>query len=135
MSNYEGLAAQLDSRRVKVGQATDIGAGVYRFSNYFAVDNPGEALQPMPFPVVFTEKPCYSWGAEVADGSKVASGNFPVAVAMVATWHARRNEDTGTLWYLGCTIAVVSSGTDLQTLLIGCHFEGRAPRQPMAPTL
>lgn len=128
---YRPLPSQMDRRRIDVDRINIMTGGTTRFSSFISIQNPGELVQDVIFPIVFTEEPVFFWGVVMDPASPAANGNFPIVSPVVKNWLFTVKETTGIRWYTGATLAIVTTGVDGQSMVVQAHFEARALRNPV----
>lgn len=91
-----------------------------------------EASVDIPFPVVFTEKPVFTYGAELATNHRALAGSFPTLNAVVARW-TTKGEVVGATEgrFTGANVVTVTSGQGGQNIWLHYSFEGKAIRNPL----
>lgn len=91
-----------------------------------------EGSVDIPFPVVFTEKPVFTFGAELDDNHRPLAGVFPTLAAVVARWQVvGRVEGVTEGRFKGATVVTVSTGQAAQNIWLHYSFEGKAIRNPL----
>ena len=93
------------------------------------VHGSGESRVEIRFPVIFSEKPIFTFGGELALGSTPEETAYPVISVMVLTWTTIDKSDQRT-YYTGCEVGVVCLGKERQRAIAHCLFEGMAFRDP-----
>jgi len=105
----------------------------------FTVTGTGEATFVVTFPLIFMDKPIFTFGSELGPNQTLVAGSFPTASATVSQWTTK----SGTLkvtYYIGATIVVVvtgpagATGATGQSMQIHYNFTGRVfSPQPSTP--
>ena len=109
-----------------------------RVSGYITIAHPSdidsaEASVDLPFPVVFTEKPVFTYGAELGENHRALAGQYPTMSACVVLWDTVGAVEGATEGrYVGCTVATVSTGQAGQIIVLHYSFEGKAIRNPLS---
>jgi hypothetical protein len=127
---FRPLATTLDERRVDIDRVEQMAGGVFRVAGFVIIQEPGELLVPVKFPIRFMEKPSFSFGGEVAPNSPVQAGKYPTLSVLVRNWQFEIQPQTGARWYVGATLLSVSTGIDGQTMEVHYQLEGRGLRGP-----
>jgi hypothetical protein len=127
----------MESRRDDVKRVDAMTVKVTRVSGYVLVVHDtdvttAEASVDLTFPVVFTEKPVFTFGAELADNHRPLAGSYPTMSAVVSLWETV-GEVTGATEgrYVGATVVTVSTGQAAQNIWLHYSFEGKAIRNPL----
>ena len=107
----------------------EFAAGPTRISGEFPFQGAGEGKVDVVFPVMFTEKPMFTFGAEIPDGQTIASGAYPTISACVAEWKMLERPPITRLYY-GCSVLVVVGGYQSQKLLVHWNLEATALTNP-----
>lgn len=89
----------------------------------------GETRTVIDFPVLFSEKPIFTFGGELTGNSTPEATNYPVISVMVIGWKTIERSDQRT-YYAGCEVAIVTLGKENQRVIAHCLFEGMAFRDP-----
>jgi hypothetical protein len=105
-------------------------AGQTTLTGEFLLKNAGEKRVPIDFPVAFSEKPLITFGAEVQEGDVIIDGYFPTVSVIVSKWITRENPPFSRL-YIGCELAIVTSGAPTQKLIIHWQLSGVAFGNPI----
>jgi len=119
-----------EHRRGEVERIEQSGAQHFKLSGEVEVVGVGEAGVSLTFPVIFTDKPAFSFGPALDDGQAVTVGNLPNCSVVVVGWHERVRDD-GTFNYVGAQLTIVTTGPSDQVMLVQWHMEGTALRGPV----
>lgn len=95
------------------------------------VDGAGEAAIDVPFAVVFSERPIFTFGGELDVNHTPEATNFPTVSAVVLSWD--KVDDIDNVFdgrYKGARIAVVTTGKVDMKMWVHYSFQGRAMRNP-----
>lgn len=92
----------------------------------------GELAIDIPFPVNFTERPLFTFGAEMEDNHRAVLGSYPTVSAVVVTWN-KSGEVEGAFdgYYLGATIVVRTTGGQDQHMWTHYSFMAKAIVNPV----
>lgn len=125
MSLHARLAATLQ-RTLHREQAYTETLATQRVRNGIALgfidlDAAGEAVAHVQFPMMFSERPVFTFGLELGENAYVVPGDFPLATATVLGWTIR-NEALTTL-YTGADLAIAITG-GIGKLV--CHYQFQA---------
>lgn len=91
-----------------------------------------EASVDLPFPVLFTEKPVFTYGAELDDNHRPLAGSYPTLAAVVARWDTiGRIQGVTDGRFKGATVVTVTTGQAGQHIWLHYSFEGKAIRNPL----
>lgn len=91
-----------------------------------------EASVDITFPVVFTEKPVFTYGAELATNHRALAGSFPTLNAVVVRWTVKgavAGASDGR--FTGATVVTYTTGQAGQNIWLHYSFEGKAIRNPL----
>lgn len=109
-----------------------------RVSGYVTLVHPAdatasEASTDIDFPVVFTEKPVFTFGAELGDNHRARAGVYPTVSAVVVRWDTQGEIAGATEGrFAGATVASVTTGQAGQVIVLHYSFEGKAIRNPVS---
>ena len=95
----------------------------------FPVNNAGEAVKSIVFPVAFSELPSITFGFELEESSNIASGNAPIISAEVYAWITEDRPPVSRL-YTGAHIMVTSIGQALSMFTVVWSASGTAFMNP-----
>lgn len=87
----------------------------------------GEAVVDVAFPVMFAEKPAFSFGGELGDNQPLVDASFPTVSAVVHSWVT---EGEVVLRYKGAKVAIVTTGPAAMLMSVLVHFEAKAFQNP-----
>lgn len=127
MSN---TARGLQSQRNEVERIDEAGLKIFRVSGRVQVIGDGESSVNVTFPIIFAERPGFSFGFELAKGQLPAAGRFPTVSCGVFQWDSGEFAVTGVPRYFGATLMVVTTGNP-RYLYVHWHMEGRAFNNPI----
>jgi hypothetical protein len=132
-------SGDLDKRDTQQEQALAQMGSTYDQQGFLQVTGTGEALTNVAFDFPFVEKPIFTWGAEMCDGSGVVIGSFPTITVVVTAWITIivPGNSIGLLAasgvvYHGAVLAMVITGTPNQSMWIHYDFNGSALAFPGA---
>jgi hypothetical protein len=108
----------------------DFTARTYTVSGQFLMNGAGEVAKDISFPVLFTEKPLLSFGADLAEGSHVTIGGFPT-VSVVVQSYVKQARNSQADNYSGARILCVTTGQHDQSVWIHYQFTGLALVNPL----
>lgn len=92
----------------------------------------GEATVDIEFPVVFTEKPVFTYGGELDKNHRATAGSYPEITAVVVDWNTvGAIEGVTEGRYVGATVDTVTKGQANQNILLHYSFKGKAMRNPL----
>src|SRR5690348_16913053 len=120
----------IELRRGEIERMGNQSAQYYKVSGEIEVVGPGEAAISVLFPVLFVDKPAFSFGSALNPGSVVTIGSLPTCTVVVLVWHERVRED-GSIMYVGAQFAIVTTGPSDQVMLVQWHMEGVGLRGPV----
>jgi hypothetical protein len=130
MPRAHGPADAFERRRGDVEQVNNAGAQYFKVSGIIEVIGPGEATISISFPVLFVDKPAFSYGPEVGSGQPTTIGNLPKCSVVVIAWDERVRND-GSVIYVGVQYAILTEGPADQVLFLQWHMEGVGLRDPI----
>jgi hypothetical protein len=105
-------------------------AGPTQLTGEFLMMGAGEKRIPVDFPIVFSEKPLLTFGAEVQEGSAVLDGSFPTVSVVVGKWFTREAPPFSRL-FIGAELLVVTTGITTQQTIIHWHLSGLGLTNPI----
>lgn len=130
MARNSDVGGAIESRRGEIERKRAAGAQYFKVSGEIEVDGVGETAISVSFPVLFVDKPAYSFGPELYPGQVTVIGNLPTASCTVLLWHHRVRDD-GSNIYTGAQFAIVTTGPTGQAMIIQWHMEGIGLRGPV----
>ena len=131
-SRPKNLQAALDNRRIEVARIDNAGSQWFHLTGEINIQGAGAATASVLFPVFFTEKPRFSFGAELAPCDTYTVGNMPTCSVVVLNWDLAARLD-GSQLFKGATFCVVTTGPADQNMIAHWHMEGVGLRGPSAP--
>jgi hypothetical protein len=129
MARDASISSAFEKRRGEVERVGNAQAQVFRVTGEIEVDGAGEATVSVAFPVLFVDKPDYSFGPELGPGQPIIAGQLPECTMTVLQWNERIRDD-GTIIYAGATFGAVTYGLPTQVMIVQWHMEGVALRGP-----
>ncbi len=138
-----------EKRRWAVANSRDILGTEHVIKGRTQLQGSGEATINLTFPVLFIEPPTFTFGAELAIGSVLAPGQFPIISCCISAWGANGEgpfrpdapselaiaagaADTSIReYYLGAIVACVATGPSAQNVYIHWTFTGVALTNPI----
>lgn len=126
-----GAQRAIDRRRADVARGEQILVAPTTAVGLVEVQNAGEVLVEVTFPVWFTERPFFSFGGELAEGHSPEATNFPTVSAVVNTW-TKNQRGLGTYW-VGATLCLVTTGRADHRMVVHWRMEGKALANPVSP--
>lgn len=111
-------------------RAAALGVQMTECSGTVFIEGPGEATQPVTFPVAFIERPTISGGWELVENQSTEVGNLPTCSVGVISWVTNKPDNVRTYW-IGALLCIVSTGKDDQLLYAHWQMRGRALRNPI----
>lgn len=103
-------AAGIEVRRNQLERVSDAGGGVFESVILVDVYGRGEAFIHVNFPIRYTEKPAIASGFEVADGTPLNAGHYPMANAGVFNWDYGLHPWHGQRYYDGASLVLSVTG-------------------------
>lgn len=126
---YQNMA---ERRRRAVDRIEDMTCKDTTISGRHLVYGAGELSFDVLFPVTFTQRPVFHFGAELDEGSFPVSGAFPGARACIVGWKVTGKVDnTFDGYFTGATIAATTYGLVSQNIWLHWSFHGTAMRNPI----
>lgn len=126
---YQNMA---ERRRRAVDRIEDMTCKDTTLSGRHLVSGVGELTFDVVFPVTFSVRPTFHYGAELEEGNFPVAGVFPGARACVVGWEVVGKVDhTFDGYFSGATIAATTYGDDGQNVWIHWSFRGTAMRNPI----
>lgn len=126
------VQSTIERRRHQLEQADEMTVRHSSVEGWAAVDGAGEAVVDVKFPVLFCERPVFTFGHELSDNVWPTQGAFPTVSATVVTWSFVTRGPTKRYWD-GARLAVVVGGPDGMHSLLHYSFAGKAFRNPVLP--
>lgn len=128
------IHGQNEARRRQIQHLDDISVKDQTVSGRTQIVDVGEVEVVIPFPVVFTGKPVFTYGSDFdTNSAQLEAGSPPPhATATVIAW-----ETFGSMmgafegYHTGCTVSVETKGTKGQRLTLTWSFHGPALRNPV----
>lgn len=128
----------IEARRDDISRVRQMEVKVTRVTGYVLISHEdevtsAEASVDLPFPVVFTEKPVFTYGSELDANHRPLAGEYPTFSATVVNWDtvgALAGATEGR--YTAATVVVVTSGQAGQAIWLHYSFEGKAIRNPLS---
>lgn len=102
-----------------------------RIVGFISITGVGEAVVPVRFPVRFIELPAMSFGGSLGDNQAIPAFNFPTINAMVKAFDFEVRDETGSRYYNGAEIIVVTTGPPDMRSVLHYQFEGVALNNPL----
>lgn len=122
---YQPLAVTVRQMQPSDERAQELAAGVHKVSGFIKLPTgAGEHIVPVDFPVMFFQKPSFSFGAELAPNSPIHNGRLPTVSAVVKDWKYGTRPDTGLRDYVGASFIIVTTGVPDQLLIFHYQLEG-----------
>lgn len=126
----------LERRRADLGRVDDFVIKTTRVTGFVLTEGAGEAAHDVEFPVTFTERPSMSFGGELADNQFVEDLAFPTVSVVVISWIKSMTGRVGggldaPGWFVGASLAIVTSGKTDQRMWVHWQAEGKALRDPV----
>lgn len=126
-----GIGLPFERRRADVQRVQDQSIQIQRVSGRILVNGAGESIVDVTFPVTFTELPAFSFGGEMAANQALEATNLPTISAVVLHWNVIEKMSKE-YYYIGASLAVVSTGVSTHQIYCHWHMEGKAFRNPLA---
>ncbi len=127
---FHGLSTTLDLRRTNVERIEDMGSGVFDSSFFIPITDVGELVVQLAFGPAFIEKPLFTSGGELGPSQPTLSGLFPTISMIVRNWNILHQLGNNNRVYVGCTLLVVTTGSDGQAMIGHAQFVGQAIWSP-----
>ena len=95
----------------------------------------GETIVDISFPVRFLERPVFTPGGQLGEGSRLTRGAFPVVNAVVLSYETDTKADEGVVsgpakYYTGAKLGITAQGLSDQSFYLDYRFEGTALVNP-----
>lgn len=122
----------MDKRNRDLARVDDMTVKHTRVVGRALVVNAGEAAVELRFPVLFGNRPIFTFGGELHDNHHATLLQYPTVSAVITDWVT---EPTGTGLeprYKGARIAMVTTGQADQQMWLHYSFEAKAIRNPLA---
>ncbi len=123
------VGTALEAKRGNQERINNAQAQPFKIHGTVDINNTGESVIALNFPVMFIEMPISAFGAFLSSGQAYLAGAFPTWSATILRWDERGRED-GTVIYAGATLGVVADGVADQVLVIQWQMEGIGLRGP-----
>lgn len=126
------MQRSLEGRRWTVDRVESMGVHLFRCAGKTLVRGSGEVAVDVYFPVTFTEEPVMTFGGALDLNEPLEDGNFPTVSCVVAKFlkkEKQQGEDAG-LYYVGATLAIVTTGRADQFMNVHWVAEARAFQNP-----
>jgi hypothetical protein len=125
------IQSNLEWRRYDLERADSFTAKYSVVQGAVYIGGAGEALAAVAFPVLFFERPIFTFGHELADNTWPVAGQFPVASASIAQWDIKVRPDTKQYW-VGAELAICLTGPSDMRSHLHFRFSGQAFRNPVS---
>jgi hypothetical protein len=125
MTTFRPLAQEINRPQEEKERVRELGGGDSEVVGFIDV-SAGESTAFVPFPVRFFERPCFTFGFELAENQMPVAGSFPTVSATVYPWEFGRRGETGAVFYTGATLLIVALGHDGMKGTLHYRFEGRS---------
>lgn len=128
----------METRRDDITRVRGMEVKVTRVTGYVLLSHgddvtSAEASIELPFPVVFSEKPVFTYGAELDTNHRPVAEAYPTLNACVVNWDVVGEVEGATEGrYVGATVVTVTTGTAGQSIWLHYSFEGKAIRNPLS---
>jgi hypothetical protein len=132
MATAQTRIAVAQQRRARdVQQKQSMTGQVAHLEGRIRLDQPGEALVDVTFPVTFIEIPIISGdGWDLEPGSALEAGNFPRVRSCGAVFFAYYESSTGARFYTGARLAIEATGHTGMQLNVHVTITGKALTNP-----
>lgn len=130
MPKGRDISSAFEVRRGEVERMGNSEAQPTKVFGEIQANGTGECAVTVAFPVLFVNKPLFSWGSELGPGQPTVSGSFPACSTSVLQWSEGVRDD-GTVIYSGATFGIITSGPDGQVMIVQWHMEGVALTGPV----
>lgn len=91
----------------------------------------GEVAVDIPFAVVFSERPTFTFGGELDVNHHASAGVYPTVSGVVVDWDDRGAREGWDGRFHGATVAIVTTGQSDQNMWFHYRFEGKALTNPL----
>ena len=125
MNNY-------DKRRWEVERINNQGSKLQVLSGHTLVSGSGEIEVSLDFPITFIDKPGFTFGGELDEGSPTVTGSLPTVSAVVSGWETVDKANSVGYYYVGANVIIVVTGSSDQKILVHWRFEGNAMTNPIS---
>lgn len=121
-----------EQRRRRIERTDDMSVKDTASSGRTLFQGLGEVLYDLKFPVGFSTRPIFTYGAELDDGYSPVGNEFPYINAVIVAWDVKNRVD-GAFdgYFVGCTIAITVGGSVDQQTWLHWSFRGAAIRNPV----
>lgn len=133
MANVRNAAVQRQKGASNQAASKSMEGRVHSVSGSVELSTTGEATVDVNFPVIFVERPNFTFGGGVLPGSVLTDGSFPRINGAVVAWQTQKANDSlvENVRYTGVTLSIVSYGTQDQRFFLDFRFEGVALVNPV----
>lgn len=131
-SELRQITVAANQNRVNVSQYTDMLGRNLIISGEFLMPTTGEVIVTVNFPVTFTEKPLFYFGADLDPNQEIVVGVLPICNGMVIRYNIDTSDVYTTLWK-GADLGFVTQGTPGQKINCHWHFIGKGIFNPITP--
>jgi len=129
-ASFTKLNSASERRRGELIRNSNVRGAPHVIPGFRELLGAGEILIEVSFPVNFIELPVFTYGASLAPGTELISGQYPVVSAVVAYWQVKQEGDSSEQ-FVGAELAVTASGPTDQRLLLNWQFSGVALTNPV----
>lgn len=125
-----GLQQALDRRAAQEAAVADRLVHDGEATGFVELAGIGETMANISFPIMFVEKPVFTYGFEMAPGSWLTHGDFPLGTGVVAAWVVQPYNDMKL--YAGARVGIVLIGGG-GPMTFHYVFKGRSLTNPATP--
>lgn len=104
---------------------------VTEFSGRVQILGAGESAVDIQFPVLFSERPVFTYGGELDENHHPVAGSYPTISAIVDTWDQVGKTESSDGRFKGARVVVVTTGTEGQHMWLHFSFTAKAMRNPL----
>lgn len=125
----------MEKRRSDLARIDNSSIKTTHVNGFELIQDAGDATVEITFPVIFTEKPSMDFGGELDENQSPETGNFPTVSVVVVAWKKAYEDRVGggegaPGWYVGATLAVVTTGRADHRMWVHWGAKGKAITDP-----
>lgn len=128
--SVEEFRSKLKQETINARSLADMAAAETKLDGEVRINGSGESTVPITFPVLFTEKPHLSFGAELIEGDALTVGFMPTISVVILGWITQESPPSSR-FYRGAKLGVVTTGVRHQKMVVHWHLNGVAMANPV----
>ncbi len=131
-SELRQITVSANQNKVNASQSMDMYGRNLIVSGEFLMPTVGEVVVTVNFPITFTEKPLFYFGADLEPNQEIVTGSLPTCNGMVIRYNIETSDPYTTFWK-GADLGFVTQGSADQKINCHWHFIGKGVFNPVTP--